>query len=128
MTTQAYDRLTQTFVDVVATDTATGSTALAYSMNESVIGTTPTVVGSMRLPAGTYTAPSADIGAGNPSYSATLELRIPEGTILVIGGTAGGLAWRTAATGFTLSATTDIDLVLYCNTALEPVFIKGLTF
>lgn len=128
MTTQTYDRLTLSFVDVVDTSTTSTSAALAYSMNEAVIGTVPTIIGSMRLPAGTYPAPSAELGAGNPTYSATLELRNSTSTLLIIGGTAGGLAWRTAATGFTLSATTDIDLVLYCNTALEPVFVKGLTF
>lgn len=101
----------------------------SYTFNESTVGTIPTIIGSIRLAAGTYPAPSAEIGAGNPLYAATLELRKPDGTVLAtIGGTAGGLAWRTALTGFTLTATTDCDLVLFCNTALEPVFIKGLTF
>ena len=104
-------------------------TSMKFPLNYIAIGSIPTIIASIILDAGTYAAPSAEIGAGNPLYTATLELRKPDGTVVsTIGGTAGGLAWRTALAGFTLTATTNIDLVLYCSTALEPVFIKGLTF
>lgn len=129
---RGYDMDTKTFWDVrdvidgVPTWTS-GTTTVV--INETVVGTAPTIVGSMHLASGNYSIPSAELGAGNPLYAATLELRKPDGTILsTIGGTAGGLAWRTAATGFTLTAPTDVDLVLYCNTPLEPAFLKGLTF
>lgn len=127
-TSKFYD-ITEVILGVPTWVDAHSTSVTSYTFNESVIGTVPTIIGSMRLPAGTYPTPSAELGAGNPTYSATLQLRKPDGTILTtIGGIAGGLAWRSAATGFTLSTTTDIDLVLYCNTALEPVFVKGLTF
>lgn len=100
-----------------------------FILNAQGVGTTPTTVGAMTLAAGTYPAPAAEVGCGNPLKIATLELRTPTGTVLAtIGGMAGGVQWRTGDHGFTLAAQTQIDLVLYTNAALEPAFIHGFKF
>lgn len=100
-----------------------------FVLNNQVTGITPAIVGSIRLAAGTYPPPSAQVGCGNPLKTATLELREPDGTVLcTVGGGAGGVLWRTADHGFTLTALTEIDLVLYASAANEPAFIHSFTF
>lgn len=100
-----------------------------YALNNQATGITPTVVGSIKLEPATYPAPSAQLGCGNPAKTATLELRRSDGTVLcTIGGVAGGVQWRTADHGFVLTATTEIDIVLYANAGNETAFIHSLTF
>lgn len=104
------------------------SGTLIFLSTHTVIGPYPTLIGSTRLIAGTYPAPSAEVGCGDPAYAATLELRDASNALLAtIGGVPGGVAWRTAAAGFTLAATTDINLILYTNAAGQPAFIHGFT-
>ncbi len=102
-----------------------GSSGVNVAMNDQITGTTATIVGSIRLPAGTYT-PSAMLGCGNPTYAATLLLKDGATTKDTIGGTAGGIAWRTGA-GFTLAATTDIDIYIYANNASATAYLRSLT-
>lgn len=107
---------------------ATSQTSqLIFLAINTMIGTVPHLVGSTVLPAGTYQAPSALLGAGDPAYSATLTLETQIGDVLAtVGGVAGGVDWRTASAGFTLTATTLVEFVLVCSAVNQPAFIHGL--
>ncbi len=101
--------------------------AINFLAINTMIGIVPRLVGSATLPAGTYQAPSALLGAGDPAYTATLTLETPTGDVIAtVGGVAGGVAWRTASSGFVLAADTAIDLVLVCSAAHQPAFIHGI--
>lgn len=90
-------------------------------------GTAAYLAASVPLPAGTYSAPRADLGCANPAHAATCELRKPDGTVVAtIGGVAGGVQWRTAGAGFTLLSDTDIDIVVYTNNAGATGYLKGV--
>ncbi len=104
-----------------------GISPIQFGMNQQMTGTAPTVVGSLRLIAKTYTAPSAQIGCGNPAHTATLELWDANSATVfaTIGGVSGGLAWRTAASGFTLTVDTDVELVLFTNDTAGIAFVRG---
>ncbi len=105
-----------------------GISPIQLGMNQQMTGTAPTVVGTLiKLSAKTYPAPSAQIGCGNPAHTATLELWDANGNTVftTIGGTAGGLAVHTAASGFTLDAETDIELVLFTDNAAGVALIRG---
>ena len=132
--TLVYDAYRQKFtevpIDTVAVDIATlKSRSLNFIINHQMMGRVATLVGAITLPAGIYPAPSAQIGCGNPAFTATLELRAADGPVLAtVGGVAGGVQWRTASAGFTLTATVGIDLVLLTDADNETAFIFGLTF
>lgn len=109
---------------------ARAKSAVGYNttLNTQTTGTAPIIVGGLKLAARTYSAPAAAIGCGNPANAATLEIRQADGTVLAtIGGTAGGLDWRTAPAGFTLAAAEFVDLVLYTDSADAVAFIRGVT-
>ena len=101
---------------------------LSIAINNQMVGTAPTLVASFRLPPGTYSAPSANIGCGDPAYSATLQLRNAVGAVLATLGGVGGLQWRTANAGFVLAEDTDVDVLLSSNNASAVAFIRGLSF
>lgn len=85
------------------------------------------MIGSLWLVAGTYSTLKAALGCGNPSHAATLALAKEDGTVIAtVGGTAGGVTWRTASSGFTVSADMNVDLLLYGNAAGSVNFMKGL--
>ena len=119
-------------------DIAEGSVNLYYSafnsvrklfLNAQMTGTVATLVGAIKLPTGVYPAPSANLGCGDATKAVTLVLKKQDGTVLAtIGGVAGGVAWRTAASGFTLVAETDVDLMLFTNFSTATAFVRGLTF
>lgn len=112
---------TKAVYDILSTATSIG---IDLSVN-TVIGTVPTIVGSQTLPANTYGIPAALAGAGNPTVSITVQLRLQDGTVLsTISGT-GGLYWRTANGGFTLAVDTIVDLVAYTDSVNEPGFIHS---
>lgn len=107
--------------------TALSTLAINFLSINTTTGTIPRLVGSLALPAGTYQAPSALLGAGDPAYIATLTLATPSGEVLAtVGGVSGGVAWRTAASGFVLTTDTAIDLILSCSAVKQPAFIHGI--
>ncbi|MDD5125798.1 hypothetical protein, partial [Methylovulum sp.] len=110
-------------VDHVISATGGGG-GVNIAMNDQITGATATIVGSLRLPAGTY-APSAMLGCGNPYYVATLTIKAGAVTQDTIGGVPGGLAWRTGA-GFTLLAATDLDIYLHSNNAGATAYLRSL--
>jgi hypothetical protein len=89
-----------------------------------VIDTDPTIVGSLLLPAATYTAPQAEIGCGDPLHTATLQIKKVDGTVLATI-TGNGLDWYTGNNGFTLATETEIRLVLFGSAANSVTFIRG---
>jgi hypothetical protein len=92
-------------------------------------GSAPTLVGSVVLPAGAYPPPRALLGCGLPDASATLELRSPFGVVLAsIGGVAGGLAWRSSASGFVLAQETPVDWVLVSDSPSIPALLVSFSF
>ncbi|MDD5126038.1 hypothetical protein, partial [Methylovulum sp.] len=111
-------------VDHVISATGGGGRGTVWPMFLQAEGTIPTLVGSIRLPSGTYT-PSAQIGSGHPGNATTLLLKSGTTTIATLGGVAGGVARHTAAP-FTLAAASDIDLYLYCSTDYDNAYLKGL--
>lgn len=107
---------------------AQAASELIFLSINTMTGVVPRLVGSALLPAGTYQAPSALLGAGDPAYSATLTLETQIGDVLAtVGGVAGGVAWRTASAGFVLAATTLIEVVLVCSAVNQPAFVHGLS-
>lgn len=108
--------------------TTSQTSQLFFLAINTMIGTVPRLVGSTVLPAGNYQAPSALLGPGEPAYSATLTLETPTGDVLsTIGGVSGGVAWRTASTGFELTEITLVEVVLVCSAAGQPAFVHGLS-
>jgi hypothetical protein len=91
-------------------------------------GTVPLLLLSALLPAGDYAPPAAMLGCVDPAQAATLEIvKESDGTTLAtIGGTAGGLAWREAAAGFSLAAETLISIGLAASTAGAVAVVRGL--
>lgn len=111
----------------IGTSAAIASLAINFLAINTMTGTVPRLVGSIILPTGTYQAPSALLGAGDPAYTATLTLETPTGDVIAtVGGVAGGVAWRTSTSGFALAAETAVDLVLVCSAAHQPAFIHGI--
>ena len=122
--------------------TSTGNLTLAWSggrtpflthdgghllgVNEEYVGDVPSLVCSFPLRSGTYSPPKACLGAADPAEAATAQLRSPSGSVLAqIGGVTGGVQWRTANTGFTLSADTFVDLVMFGQARTTTSIIKG---
>lgn len=111
-----------------AVSTAIAGLKINAVLNSTVTGLTALKIGALRLPAGTYNAPQANIGCVNAGHIAKLELRNSGGTLLAtVGGVAGTVAWRTASAGFTLASATDVDLTIFCtNSVAGVVNIYGL--
>lgn len=107
--------------------TASGSQGISIS-SASIQGTTPLLVGSGWLPAGTYQPPEADMGCGNPTDAATVKLlERGSGTLIAaIGGSAGGVDWVTASAGFSLAADTYVDVTLEADSSSATAYIRGL--
>jgi hypothetical protein len=101
-----------------------GGGLTVWPLHEQVTGAVPTLVGSLRLPAGTYT-PSAMLGSGQPANATSLVIKEGSTTLKTLGGVAGGLSWQTA-TSFTLASTADIDLYLFCNSSTDNAYLRAL--
>lgn len=124
--TQVITKASKIEGDVIWSD-ITKNTA-QFIFDKSTINTTFTIVGAIRLASATYAAPLAEIGAGDPTKRATLQLRRQNGAVLcTIGDTVGGVSWQTADRGFTLPITTNIDLVLKSNVYGVPAILNGLS-
>ena len=114
---------------VISGTTTLTTTLTTFLSSNTFAGTVPKLLGAYRLVAGTYPAPSAEFGCGDPFYTATIELRDENSLLLAtLGGIPGGVAWRTANQGYTLAATTTVSLYGYTNTAGQPAFIHGFLF
>lgn len=111
-----------------AVNTAVSGLKINAVLNSSITGTTAGTVGSVRLPSGTYAAPSAMLGGQSSTHAAVLELRkISDDTLLAtIGGAQGTPIWRTASAGFTLSAETDVKLMLRGGASTTIASLYGL--
>jgi hypothetical protein len=101
-----------------------GGIGTAWPMFLQVEGTIPTLVGSIRLPSGTYT-PSAQIGSGDNHHATTLLIKVGTTILATLGGVTGGITWQTAPP-FTLAATSEVDLYLYGNVDYDNAYFKGL--
>lgn len=103
---------------VVSGETASGS------------GTTPVLVGAAYLAPGAYAAPRAYLGCQDPGDAATLEVRLEsDGTTLAtIGGAAGILTDRAAASGFTLTGSADtlVGFYLYADDAAATAQVRAV--
>ena len=122
-------KATRDYVDTsvsTAVSSAVAGIKINMILNSTMTGLTPVKVGAMRLPAGVYGAPHANIGCVNALHAAKIELRSAAGMLLAtVGGTAGNVAWRTAGSGFTLAVNTDIDLTISSNNSAGVVNVYG---
>lgn len=120
----------QVLMKTADTDNSVGWQALTITFlaqNYSEYAT-PTVIGVKELSAGTYAAPKAYIGSGSGQYAATLEIRQADATVLcAIGGVSGGMAWRTADHGFTLTNTETVEFIAYSNSNNDMAIVHSLT-
>lgn len=121
----------QSLADVVAYSTTltAGQTGnLAYPVNAKVTGTTPRLLGVIKLAAGSHPAPTAYLGCHDIAHAATLQVRMPDGTVLAtVGGVVGGVKRRTASAGFTLTTATEVNVVAYADAAGVSAYIEGYT-
>lgn len=100
--------------------------SIKFSGNK-VTGTVPKIIQTKTLLAGIHRAPKALLGCALNTGAATLEVRKQDGTILAtVGGIAGGLNWRIASTGFTLTTVTDVDIVLYANSPTQTAIVNQI--
>lgn len=89
-------------------------------------GTVPVVIGHIILDAADYAAPSAILGC--PIGSDTATLKLFDGTTEVISvENSGSPTWVTAASGFTLSVQTDIELRLSADSVSATAVIYGIS-
>lgn len=113
-------------VDDLPTGGGSGVSSVTIASVSYADGGTPRLVGSIQLAAGEYAAASASIGCGDNDGVATLEVRKEDGTVITtVGGVAGGVQWRDAAAGFTLTEALNLDLVLYSDSLAQRAFLRG---
>jgi hypothetical protein len=99
----------------------------SFLLSAEAEGTTPYLVGSVRLPAGTYNA-AAMIGCSDPSKTATIDIKDGASLVKAVGGVAGAVQWVSAGSSFTISVTTQLDIYLYGNTTDTLSYIRGIEF
>lgn len=93
------------------------------SINANSYGTTPRLLGSVKLAAGTYTA-KANLGGYSFAYTAYLVLKKGGVTVATVS-RAGYMQW-TSSSQFTLSAAADLDIYMYGSSRSAYVYVKGV--
>jgi len=100
--------------------------SISFAINPTpIVGTIPTIVGSLFLEAGSYSL-SADFGCGIPTDTAILEIKLSDGTVIATLESLGGLSWYTYPTTLQINSSVEVDILLSANSESAVSFIRGL--